>query len=384
MGKNFFRIRKKFQQKEYYNTIFGNFYIRFFFLADWKKFISKFFCLGLLEKRIKKMNGSKLSATFFVSPDKSLDVKESQKIIFKGENTLEDVHNTDPNNVFGEHKNKYDRNDTLAKLKVLRKYANVNIRKLEKDIVHKFYSILKTERLLQNEPILREIFLGDVKNTFGDVKSAEPGTPGALFIKCNGSFECDPSCETSIFKEKSNCDKRVLHYSTSQKQFNNLNDIKTSDVCVIYVDAKEASFKGFTSTDIQLLTSHGCESYILMFSGYDNKASLDQYPVTPISELPKMKNENLQPNQPNQPNKPNQPIQNAINKVGNEVGKIGQELTNAVSSGISSTLTNSDSSIGMGNTVVLIIVIMVLVILIILFAYYSTQRPKKEYYSEDF
>jgi len=328
------------------------------------------------------MNGSKLSAKFFVSSDTVTEVKEQQKIIFKGENTLEDVHNTDPNNVFGEDKPKYDRNETLANLKVLRKYADINIRKLDKDTVAKFYSVLKTERLLQNEPTLREMFLGDVKKIFGDLKTAEPGTPGALFIKCNGTFECDPSCETSIFKEKNNCNKRVLHYSTTNCQFSNLNDIKSSDVCIIYVDTKKNTFKGFTSTDIQLLTSHGCNNYILIFKGYDNKAPLDQYSVTPISDLPKMQNEplqsalNIQNNLNNAMNGINLP--NVLNKIGTGAEQIVEDSAAIVNS------IHNDTAAFFGKPFIVLIVIIILLILIVLFAYYSSQNQKKEYYLNEY
>lgn len=284
------------------------------------------------------MNGSKLPATFFVTSNTIETEKETQKVVLKGENTLEDVHST---NLFDDDdKPKYNRNKTLSDLKELRKYANVNIRQLDKEIVEKFYSILKTQRLLKNEQTLMEMFSNDVKKIFGDLKNALPGTPGALFMKCDGSFECDPSCETSIFKGNNNCNMRVLHYCTATGQFNNLNEIKNSEVCVIYVDVKKNAFKGFNSNDIQLLSSHGCNKYIMIYNGYDNKVSLDQYPITPIHELPKNSND---------------PMNNNIEKI---LGNIENKVNNSqLVKSVQQTITGGPSHYSICLAIIILIIL---------------------------
>lgn len=224
----------------------------------------------------------KIKSSFFSKMDNNTDDTESERIIYKGVKTIEDVNGVKLNK--GEFK--YNRGAVMSDLMHLKQFSNVPIQSLKKDTLNKFYEMIKINDNLKNDSNLRETFLKDVKKIFTNLENVKPGTVGAVFLDCGNNFECDPLCEKSIFKDDTDkqCNQIILLYLTEDKDFKPLNTIQNSDNCYIYVDSKKNQFKGFSKENIQFLkNNYQSSGYVLLFSDFDKNKT---YPQIPLNKLP--------------------------------------------------------------------------------------------------
>lgn len=252
-----------------------------------------------------------------------------EKILFKGENTIEDINGE----YVIESPIQYDRILARKNLQIIKSKSKIRIDQLDQDSLNIFYKLISVSKDLQNEPVLLKKYQEDVRDHFKNIKIEAPKTVASYFVEPKNPLDCDPLYEDSIFNQGfPKCNHLILSYNPENGKIEELNSVSFSNVCYIYIDKYEKDFKGFNKNDIQKINKYKCNSYYLLFSGYKKGVIKDS--VT-IDQLP-------------------------LNEQNNSVIKYNSNIVNGI----------DDTEWNPFITLLIIILFVVLLILVSLFAYY--------------